>query len=131
MGASADNESPSCETDGRASSVAPDGVAPSEDTTAPLAALEGGPDNKANMWNDDEGKGRIPLGTNGFLDKTLTTVRPGRRETALVGILQHAASQDDESGLAAALGHGRRTGYFEEHTRTLFKTDGPCGGLKE
>ena len=96
LGDSAYNESPSHEADGSAASLAPGAMPPSADTTAPLEDSEDGPDDEALMWHDEEGKGRIPLGTHGFLDKSLTTVRPGRRERALIGILQHAHSTDDQ-----------------------------------
>ena len=123
------NVAASRETDGSAYSVAPDDVAPSTDTTAPLADVEDGPDEEANLWNDEEGTGRIALGQTGFLDKSGTTVRPGRRENALVALLQYAGSTN-VNGLAEALGHGRRTKWFYEHHKTLFKLEGPLGGIK-
>ena len=120
---------PSHEADASAASPAPVDTAPGADTTAPLADTDNGPNNKALMWHDDEGKGRIPLGTNGFLDKTLTTVRSGRRENALIAILQHAQPIDIDGGLAGALGHGKRSNYFGNYTRVLFQSDSLCGGL--
>ena len=79
------------------------GGSPMPVAPAPLAGINAagvdannGSEDDDLMWNDDKGKGRITFGTHGFLDPTGKNVVSGRRENALIGMLQHAKSVDDD-----------------------------------
>ena len=69
------------------------------------------------MWNNAEGRGRIPFGNHGFMDPcNPSRICPGRRTCALQDILKYATNIDPDKGIIMAFGHGRKTNFIKENT---------------
>jgi hypothetical protein len=101
---------------------------------AAVPALAGPDGEGAGRGPDGEGAGRIALAS--FISADGLRVRPGRREQALIALLQFAVSSSHQvpsnssgSGIVLTLGHGNRTEWIRLNSELIFREDGPLGGF--